>query len=255
MSKLAAIIAVVGAAAAAQAQVSLTYSYIGQPVAIPDSPDGNCGPEAYVEVTVPDSFTVSWVRVGLFVPHPWQGDLAMSMTHVETGTTVLLVNRPGTDQTLIGFGASNYGNSSSLMTFTDTAANSYDDFHVPAPGISGVGAQWRGQAPLQAFVGENAAGHWRLRVSDCAGMDTGSIVSFSVTLSNGSSCYANCDGSNATPILNAADFTCFLQKFNIGCASPQGCYANCDGSSLAPFLNIADFNCFLQKFSQGCSAP
>jgi hypothetical protein len=60
-------------------------------------------------------------------------------------------------------------------------------------------------------------------------------------------CWANCDGSTQTPVLNVADFTCFLQKFSAG--DP---YANCDGSTQAPVLNVADFTCFLQKFAQGC---
>jgi streptogramin lyase len=60
-------------------------------------------------------------------------------------------------------------------------------------------------------------------------------------------CYANCDGSTASPVLNVADFTCFLQKFSLG--DP---YANCDGSTGVPLLNVADFTCFLQKFAQGC---
>jgi hypothetical protein len=61
-------------------------------------------------------------------------------------------------------------------------------------------------------------------------------------------CYANCDASTSPPILNVADFTCFLQKFSLG-----NNYANCDGSTTAPVLNVADFTCFLQKFAQGCS--
>jgi hypothetical protein len=63
----------------------------------------------------------------------------------------------------------------------------------------------------------------------------------------GGGCYANCDASTATPVLNVADFTCFLQKFAGGDA-----YANCDGSTAAPALNVADFTCFLQKFAGGC---
>jgi probable HAF family extracellular repeat protein len=35
-------------------------------------------------------------------------------------------------------------------------------------------------------------------------------------------CYANCDGSTGSPILNVADFTCFFQRFSTG----DG-YANC----------------------------
>jgi hypothetical protein len=60
-------------------------------------------------------------------------------------------------------------------------------------------------------------------------------------------CYANCDGSNAAPILNVQDFSCFLQRFAGG--DP---YANCDGSTAPPVLNVADFSCFLQRFAQGC---
>jgi hypothetical protein len=60
-------------------------------------------------------------------------------------------------------------------------------------------------------------------------------------------CYANCDGSTTSPVLNVGDFTCFLQKFSLG--DP---YANCDGSTTTPVLNVQDFTCFLQKFAQGC---
>jgi hypothetical protein len=63
----------------------------------------------------------------------------------------------------------------------------------------------------------------------------------------GQSCYPNCDGSTAAPVLNVADFTCFLQGFAV--ADP---YANCDGSTALPVLNVADFTCFLQKFAAGC---
>jgi cytochrome c len=59
--------------------------------------------------------------------------------------------------------------------------------------------------------------------------------------------YANCDQSTQPPILNIADFSCFLQKFAAG--DP---YANCDGSTQPPVLNVADFGCFLQAFAAGC---
>jgi hypothetical protein len=60
-------------------------------------------------------------------------------------------------------------------------------------------------------------------------------------------CYANCDESTTAPVLNVADFACFLRKFAAG--DP---YANCDDSSTLPVLNVADFTCFLQKFAAGC---
>ena len=34
----------------------------------------------------------------------------------------------------------------------------------------------------------------------------------------GTSCYANCDGSLVPPILTANDFQCFLNRFAAGCS-------------------------------------
>jgi hypothetical protein len=66
-------------------------------------------------------------------------------------------------------------------------------------------------------------------------------------LSVAAPCYANCDGSTASPVLNVADFSCFLGKYANG-----DTYANCDGSTAAPTLNVSDFTCFLQKYASGC---
>jgi outer membrane protein assembly factor BamB len=60
-------------------------------------------------------------------------------------------------------------------------------------------------------------------------------------------CYANCDQSTTPPILNIADFSCFLTRFAAG--DPR---ANCDLSTTPPVLNIADFSCFLARFAGGC---
>jgi hypothetical protein len=60
-------------------------------------------------------------------------------------------------------------------------------------------------------------------------------------------CLANCDESTAEPVLNVADFSCFLAKYAAGDPS-----ANCDCSTSEPVLNVADFSCFLQKFAAGC---
>jgi hypothetical protein len=64
------------------------------------------------------------------------------------------------------------------------------------------------------------------------------------------SCYANCDGSTATPFLNVNDFLCFQALFAGGDPS-----ANCDNSTTQPVLNINDFLCFQARFAAGCSAP
>jgi len=71
----------------------------------------------------------------------------------------------------------------------------------------------------------------------------GSEVGFAVA-----ACYANCDGSTASPLLNANDFQCFLNAFAAGSS-----YANCDWSTAPPVLNANDFQCFLNAFAAGCS--
>ncbi len=73
------------------------------------------------------------------------------------------------------------------------------------------------------------------------------LGTLTVSAACGGACYANCDGSTAAPVLNVADFTCFLNRFAAGES-----YANCDGSTAAPVLNVADFTCFLQRFAAGC---
>jgi streptogramin lyase len=79
------------------------------------------------------------------------------------------------------------------------------------------------------------------------GLFAASFGMSAVTTFVGGECYANCDGSTAEPVLNVADFTCFLQRYAAGES-----YANCDASSSVPILNVADFVCFLQRFADGC---
>ena len=60
-------------------------------------------------------------------------------------------------------------------------------------------------------------------------------------VSDGSSCYADCDGSGELDIF---DFLCFQNAFGAG--SPE---ADCDGSGV---LDLFDFLCFQNEFAAGC---
>jgi hypothetical protein len=60
-------------------------------------------------------------------------------------------------------------------------------------------------------------------------------------------CYPNCDGSAATPVLTPNDFQCFLNRF--ATADP---FANCDESTATPLLTANDFACFLNAYAAGC---
>jgi serine protease AprX len=106
------------------------------------------------------------------------------------------------------------------------------------------------------FVQNPEAGVWTVEVIASQIVQDGYLETaaldavYSLVVSNvtkGQPCYANCDGSTTEPILNVADFTCFLAKF-----AANDPYANCDGSTTVPVLNVADFTCFLGKFAAGC---
>jgi hypothetical protein len=119
-----------------------------------------------------------------------------------------------------------------------------------------------GQTYWLCAIGHGSAtGQWYLNVLNMSGeWSTSSNEGLTWFLVNGSRlpaallafevapvCYPNCDGSTIEPVLNVADFSCFLSKFAAG--DP---YANCDGSTIEPVLNVADFSCFLSKFAAGC---
>lgn len=85
-------------------------------------------------------------------------------------------------------------------------------------------------------------GDYSLSISNSCGTRTSDPVMLVVT-----GCYGNCDGSQADPVLNVADFVCFLSRYAGG--DP---WANCDGSTTPPVLNAADFQCFQSRFAEGC---
>jgi hypothetical protein len=119
--------------------------------------------------------------------------------------------------------------------------------------LTGWNPSWeRRVVDMTAYAGQTVILEWKFATgifgTDARGWNIGSVKLAATTSGcTGPSCYANCDQSTAAPVLNVADFSCFLQKFAAG--EP---YANCDGSTAAPVLNVADFSCFLQKFAAGC---
>jgi hypothetical protein len=62
---------------------------------------------------------------------------------------------------------------------------------------------------------------------------------------------------DAATAADTAAYTCLLSNNCSTSLSPAvplsvQCYANCDGSTQTPVLNVGDFTCFLQKYSSGC---
>lgn len=103
------------------------------------------------------------------------------------------------------------------------------------------------------FLSQPAAGQWTVEVIasevvlDGRPEDPQVNADFALVVSGIATCPANCDNSTTPPVLNVADFQCFLNKFAAGSLA-----ANCDNSTSPPALNVADFVCFLNEFAAGC---
>src|SRR5262252_9876859 len=121
-----------------------------------------------------------------------------------------------------------------------------------SPAVAQFDLSWN---TIDGGGGTSSAGTFALAMT-IGQPDAGSMSGGAFVLSGGfwaagagpASCYANCDGSTTPPVLNVADFSCFLNRFAAGDS-----YANCDHSTTAPILNALDFSCFLNAFAAGCS--
>lgn len=99
-------------------------------------------------MTYAQTGTVASVKVRVNITHTYQGDLEVSLIAPDN-TTVLLHNRTGAG--------------------TDNINTEYPDLTVPAQALS-------------AFTGKAINGGWKLKVRDLAAADTGSIVSWTLSL-------------------------------------------------------------------------
>jgi hypothetical protein len=149
-----------------------THSYTGPPVPIPDGSAAGCGAAAIAEITVPQSgsYILQFLsQRGVYIPHQRQGDAVVSLQHVETGTTVTLIDRPGYPASPFGFTAANFGHPPPLGQFIASGYSSAA-YETPLCGVAclDVSGFWGSATPLTVLVGENSAGTWRLLVSDCA---------------------------------------------------------------------------------------
>lgn len=112
---------------------------------------------------------------------------------------------------------------------------------VPVPGDTFTGSAMGMLSPGTVYT---------VALDISSGNNMGDVViasgSFSVVLQN-TTCYANCDGSTISPVLNVNDFACFINRYAAGDS-----YANCDGSTAPPLLNVNDFICFQGRFAAGC---
>jgi subtilisin-like proprotein convertase family protein len=127
--------------------------------------------EVVVDLEVAQAFEVASLEVNLDIQHTYVGDLSARLLSPE-GTEISLFGR---------INGGSCGGENMLVTFTDAAELTQDDFLETCNGgaISTEGT-FQSAEPLATFQGEPGAGIWTLIVNDNADFDGGSINGFNI---------------------------------------------------------------------------
>lgn len=142
---------------------STAFQSTDTPVNIPDP---GTATSVLTVPTLAGNPTVGTVKVGVNIQHTFVGDLKLSLIGPD-GTTVVL-------STQNGGGGANYTGT----VFDDTAVTPI------TAGVAPFSGSFRPEQPLAAFAGKAISGAWRLRVEDLVAVDTGAIISWSLTFTD-----------------------------------------------------------------------
>lgn len=143
----------------------LVCSSFDSPLPIPD----NDPPGASHTLSLSDERLIHDLNIYLNVKHTWIGDLEISLLHVESGTRVGLIDRPGHPATQYGCGGDN------LITILDDAASQPIESKCASslPSISGV---FQPEDSLLSFSGLHLSGSWTITAIDHEKADSGSLI-------------------------------------------------------------------------------
>lgn len=126
-------------------------------------------------ITSSDQRYIGDLDVRVAVNHTWIGDIVVSLIHLNTGTSQVLIDRPGYPAAATGC---SYDNIAAILD--DEITSSVEGKCSPggpvtSTAISGI---YKPNEPLSAFYGEQFSGEWTLNVSDRFQSDTGSFISW-----------------------------------------------------------------------------
>lgn len=162
-------------------------------LAIPDSSLAGIYDTLWIDSLATD--VIVDMCVTLDITHTWVGDLRVTLTHLESGTTIDLVETPGAPPT-----ANSCPGNDIDVVLCDTASNAVetacDTPNVPA--ISGF--KFPNDA-LSSFGGDMLAGHWVLCVADYGFGDLGTLNSWCIMPTTTPGAPFNDDCSNALPLV------------------------------------------------------
>ena len=173
----------------AQATVP-TFTDSGSGFSIPD----NNPTVAFSDIVVADNFLINDITVGLnAITHSWIGDLIVTLTHIDTSTTVDLFNRVG--QTFLGGpnagsdlnGTYNFNDALTGDLWTVASSGGSNSFIIPGGDYFPTGVGSSAKVPMLTTIsGLPSSGTWRLNISDRSGSDVGTLGSWSLNLQGSS---------------------------------------------------------------------
>eukprot|EP00567_Pseudictyota_dubia_P008967 CAMPEP_0197464414 /NCGR_PEP_ID=MMETSP1175-20131217/64012_1 /TAXON_ID=1003142 /ORGANISM="Triceratium dubium, Strain CCMP147" /LENGTH=199 /DNA_ID=CAMNT_0043000393 /DNA_START=135 /DNA_END=731 /DNA_ORIENTATION=- len=133
---------------------------------IPDnSPScGNApGTPVVDQIVIGEHGLIEDIDVRVEFDHTWIGDLQITVTHVDTGTSLVLWDqRCGSNSPLVDYD----------ITFDDEGPITF----CSDVNLGGVAPSNSGSGPLNVFNGENMYGTWELTVTDWCGADIGTLI-------------------------------------------------------------------------------
>ncbi|TVQ29426.1 MAG: hypothetical protein EA370_15135 [Wenzhouxiangella sp.] len=137
-------------------------------IAIPD----NSAAGINSDLVIADGGVLQSLQMSLDITHTWVGDLIINLTHLDSGTSINLVNRPGRVGDT-GFGCSSENIRTNIDD--DASVSLQEDCVGGGAPVAFPEAAYSPNDALATFLGQNIAGTWRLNVSDNAGSDLGTL--------------------------------------------------------------------------------
>ncbi len=209
------------------------------PIAIPDNVPATPGTST---ITITDTTTITSIAVKVGLTHTFVGDLIGTLSNGTT--TVTMFSRVGGGSDLAG--TYNFADAATVPFGTGVSPLASGDY-LPAG---------TGSGPLSAFAGSSIAGTWTLTVSDNAGLDVGTIDSFTIDL-NPTPCAVACladiaGGPTGGPdgIVDGSDFIAFINAF--AAADPLADLAGGPTGGPDGIVDGSDFIAFINAFAAGC---
>ena len=145
----------------------------GNPLLDPDAGGGS----AFDSIITPQAGPAAAVTVSVDLEHTFVGDTRLVLSHVDSGTSVTLYDRPGVPASDFGCPGNNI-----VASFSDSASVLAEDECVDeTPGLSG---DFLPIDPMNTFDGLSSNAEWRLEYYDDepAGTDVGELTSWCISL-------------------------------------------------------------------------